>query len=494
MPKPTDNKSARRTLLLACALAAVAPTAARAQQVPTAATASRYQKDIADWLQSFVGPKPKLPRNVVTVAPEGDHYAFRLTPLKGTDLEEFYLAGIPTGNGRWALSPAGLPSPVKFAINLTKPDGAAERIAYDAAYQDQRSSTMLDTSFATPSTSTSSLDGLTLTTTKPTGPETTTVTHASSETSIAPTGGDRVTVSQTLEMAGYDMTAAMKDEKLPVRLTFGRILQRSSISDVSRGALHAMSQGAVKAYMDAMAPANAKRSPPVPPMEAAVKVIMQLLPTLLRGISVDEALEDVTATVGGNTVGVRHLSFSFGGLAADGNAKLQIGFGLDGMTLPPLPPEIPVALIPTRFGMRASVDGLATDRIAAVLNYVSETNQAPKVQVNRLLTAGGVTGSVSDVVLDVADAHLTGSVAFAIVSPTLVRGSGQVRATNLDGLQRQLTGDPELAQAGILLAFAKGLARIDGEAMVWDLLIENQRIMVNGQDVIAMLAAQRRKI
>jgi hypothetical protein len=89
--------------------------------------------------------------------------------------------------------------------------------------------------------------------------------------------------------------------------------------------------------------------------------------------------------------------------------------------------------------------------------------------------------------LDSGPATLTGSGALAITDPATYSGQAQLRATGFDALMQKVSATPELQQAGPVLIFLKGIGKQDGDALVWNVVYQDQKLLVNGTDLSSMI-------
>ena len=83
-------------------------------------------------------------------------------------------------------------------------------------------------------------------------------------------------------------------------------------------------------------------------------------------------------------------------------------------------------------------------------------------------------------------ASLTGTGTTTIAGPNQVTATAHLVATNFDALMERLQAHPELAQAIPVLALAKGIGKTINNTLVWDVTVQNNRVLVNGVDLQKM--------
>ncbi|MGI4800443.1 MAG: hypothetical protein ACRYG8_41730, partial [Janthinobacterium lividum] len=150
----------RRAALVAVILAPTLPLVARAQVSPDRATV--LQQQIQDWLQDTFGTTKKP----VRVTAGADHFDLAV-PL-GDAPDAPVLTGKMTdaGSGRWAIDDISVPSPSVFHYRLppAKTPGAPQgEITSTLTVGSQQQHILFDPTFATPSTSTSTIKDMSIT-------------------------------------------------------------------------------------------------------------------------------------------------------------------------------------------------------------------------------------------------------------------------------------------------------------------------------------------
>jgi hypothetical protein len=65
---------------------------------------------------------------------------------------------------------------------------------------------------------------------------------------------------------------------------------------------------------------------------------------------------------------------------------------------------------------------------------------------------------------------------------------GRLSATGMEALMGEAGKDPALQLAMPFLVMIRGLARAEGDRLVWDMAITKDQALVNGVDVMSMAA------
>ena len=103
-----------------------------------------------------------------------------------------------------------------------------------------------------------------------------------------------------------------------------------------------------------------------------------------------------------------------------------------------------------------------------------------------VLDAHPATVAIDSLLIDTGPARITGHGTLTVRGPGDAQGSATLRATGIDAAMKELSADPEGQKALGMLIFLKGLAKPEGDALVWHLVFDGQKLLVNGNDVSAM--------
>jgi hypothetical protein len=103
-----------------------------------------------------------------------------------------------------------------------------------------------------------------------------------------------------------------------------------------------------------------------------------------------------------------------------------------------------------------------------------------------VLNAHPATLAIDRLAIDTGPARITGHGRLTSSGPGQAQGTATVRATGLDAAIKELAADPQAHQVLAGLLFLKGLGKVEGDATVWDLVFDGQKLLVNGTDISAL--------
>jgi hypothetical protein len=108
-----------------------------------------------------------------------------------------------------------------------------------------------------------------------------------------------------------------------------------------------------------------------------------------------------------------------------------------------------------------------------------------------LFSHGGINVGFDSLGLDIAGTQFAGNGKFNMTGPQTVTGQAEITANGLDALITKAQADPMLAQGVPVIIFLKGIAHTTGEKAVWQITAANNKVLVNGVDLSAMMGAMK---
>ena len=473
--------------LFALALLPLVPGVARAQTTPDGAAALEQQ--IHDWMSSTLGPDVKITQRPIQVTANGDHYDLAVPLGDEPGAPRWTATARERSGGRWAIDDVRVTSPAEFHVKLpvpSTPGGSPEMtdITYKLSIAQQAGQLLVDPSFATTTTSTSSVKGLVVQSSGGMAPMSSQIDSGSGSLIIQPAMGGRIDVALDSNLDGYTIDTTVSNAG-PLKLGFGKTHVAANASSISRDRAVQVLQAAIK-IGKAMTPTPGDTGADATPPAESAEVILEALADLATGASLDETLQNITVDVGGMAGSLHAMQIGFAAKGAGGLLQAQVDLGAEGLVLPELGLGAMVQLIPTKFSIRPTVSGVPVEAAMALAKASSQGDDPTPDDIMALFARGPISAGVETLTLDVGGAEFTGLGKLQIASPQSISGTAQITATNLDLLQQKLAAEPSLAQAAPVLIFLKGIGRTVGNQMVWDITYNGGRVLVNNQDLSAL--------
>ncbi len=477
--------------LFALALIPLVPGAARAQTTPDGAKALEQQ--IHDWITGTLGPNVKIAQRPIQVTANGDHYDLSI-PVGDTPTSPRWTATArERSGGRYAIDDIHFPSPAEFHIKLPDtvtqggPPGMSGDITYKVTVGSQAAQMLVDPSFATTTTATSSAKNVDV---QSSGGMAPTASHIDSGTSsfiIQPASANgRLDVAIESNLDGYTINSEMPNAAGALKLGFGKTHLAANATSISRERAVQVLQTAIQ-FGKAMAPNQGTDPKPDAPDPAQMAATMlEAVADLASGASFDETVQDMSVDMGGMAGTLHALQIGFGVKGVGGLLQARLDLGAERLTLPELGLGSMVQLIPSKISLRPTLSGVPADALMALAKNSSEGDEPTPDLIMALFAKGPIIAGLESMSVAVGGAEFSGLGKLSIASPQDISGTAQVTATNLDLLQQRIAAEPSLAQAGPVIIFLKGIGRSVGSQMVWDISYKGGKVLVNNQDLSAL--------
>lgn len=498
----------RYALLPTFALAAVLGGNAFAQTPPTPAQAHALEAQITAWLKQVTADSIPLTARPVELTPEGDHFRVRV-PFgqmgKVTPANAAFTATARAIDGtRWALDDQQFPPELTILTTESVPDlpdakdptpdgKHNETATYTLKLGQQDAHGVFDPTYSTPTTSGGTIASFDITKTGGMGPSTTHIDRFTSQSSTQPVDPGHLNLLVDGTASGYSLKSDMADGS-SVSLNANQLHVMSSISGLAHDQIVPVIQTLAQLGKIAKTTAGGESADgPSPAEKAVLRTLLTKAHALLTGSKVDESIEGVKFDFSGTAGSLDKLQISFGADAPQDMLSADMGFSMDGLKVDGLPPNF-AAYIPTHIGIHPTVSNISIKALtklgmdATAPHPANSKSTPPSPDFMALFGPGGINVGFDRMAVEVVGTTVTGTGKFTATAPTNVTGQAEFTAKGLDGLITKLQADPMLAQGVPVVIFLKGIARTTADQAVWQVTVNNAKVLVNGVDLSAMAA------
>jgi hypothetical protein len=480
--------------LTALCLLLLLPCGALADDIGPA-QAQALQQQLTDWLAGLLGPGTTLPDLPLQITGEGDHY--RATwPIPGLDSPPGGAAVTASvqslGGGRWAIEAIKLPEAVSFTLTIpdTGDNGTSGPLKATITIGRQDSHAVIDPAIAGPSTLHLDLGDLAIATDSARQHQEQRIGRYDFETGLSPARDGRLDAAAEATVEGWETAARMADGAA-IAIGAQKMHALGRVDGVNRDKA-AWLVSAMNGFLRALPPdvveKHGKGDLPAP-ARAQLRALIGALPDLLSAVRLEETVDGLQIEVAGmGGLALQHAVLGFGGEAPDGNLHAWFEIALDGLRTPSLPPKM-TAYLPHHIALRPSIAGVRTADLAKLALDATEADAGDDTlgpDIAAIFAHGGVDFGVETLSFDLGPAKVEGVGKLVVLSPDSWHGEARLFATGLDELTAQVRKDPELKQALPVLIMLRGLAKPDGDRLVWDIASEGMTVTVNGIDLSAL--------
>jgi hypothetical protein len=477
--------------LTALCLLLLLPCGARADDFGPA-QAQALQQQLKDWLAGLLGPTIKLQELPWRITGEHDHY--QLTwPIPSGDKPSGDAAATaslrPLDGGRWSIDDVKAPPEASFTISLPEngnmATGGPMKVAFSIGSQDTHA--VIDPGLATASTLHLDLGNFALTTDSATEHQEQHVDRYLVETSLKPAQDGRLDLAMDATMRGWK-TGSQVAGGAVVAIAAQTMHALGRVDGVSRERTASLFSAA-GALLRALPGDVMEKGSNTELSDAArgeLHHMIEALRDMLTAVKLEETIDGVQVEVAGmGGVAIKHLLVGFGGEAPEGKLHAWFDLGLDELDTPSLPPKL-AAYLPRHLEVKPSLSGVQTSDLAQLaLDATDEGAAHDRVatDIAAMLSHGGAELGVETLSFDLGPAKVEGAGHIVMLSPVMWRGEAHLSATGLDDLATQARSNPDLQQALPVLIMLRGLAKPDGDRLVWDIVSNGPSVTVNGIDV-----------
>ena len=469
------------------------PLGARADDIGPAQAAA-LQQQLKDWLASLLGPTIILPDLALRITGEGDHYLLTV-PIPGLDSPANGVAVTasvkPLDGGRWSIDALNLPDAANFTVTMPdavdKTAGGPTKVEMTVGKQDSHA--VIDPALTTPSTMQIDLHDLAVTTDNPTQHQEQKIDRYAVATTLQPAADGRLALNMDATMEGWKSAARVNGE---AAVAFGaqKLHATGKIDGVSRERVTGLLT-AISALIGALPPdLMDKDTTDLPPAaREQLRTVIESLSDVLNSVRLEETVDGLQVEVAGmGGLAMQKLLVGFGAEAPAGRLHIWFDIGVDGLDTPTLPPSM-TAYLPKHLALRPSLSGVQTADLRQLALDAAKPDADDKLldpDIAAICAHGGVDLGLETFAFDLGPAKIEGVGHLVVLSPKTWRGEARLSATGLDELTAQARSNPELQQALPVLLMMRGMAKPDGQKLVWNIASEGGSVTVNGVDLSAL--------
>jgi hypothetical protein len=203
---------------------------------------------------------------------------------------------------------------------------------------------------------------------------------------------------------------------------------------------------------------------------------------LLTRFDVDETIQGVQfEAAGSNRFELGSVRLGLAGDSRDGRVNAHLDISLADPSAGMVPPEY-AALMPHRVTIRPAVSGLRSEALTQWLrDATAEGADATALQTRAMALLGDPQAHVGVESLRIEAGPLTvqGSARVVALPGNTAEYSVHLTATGLDAMMAALQQSPNAMQIIPMIFLAKGMAKPQGDSLVWDIAYANGAVTVN---------------
>lgn len=462
----------RLALGLALSCGGIAPLAA----APDPSLAQQLRA----WLSGLTGVAvPELP---LRITPEGDHYRAVL-PIAGADKAGSISATLrPLDGGRWAVEDFALPPISHFTMRVPAPDDPTRTVPAAAtlglAGQDGRM--LIDPSLASPSSFEARLRGVTLDVAGGGQKQHQEMDRYETSGTATPTPGGRLDLVQDATIEGWRIAAEPAS---------GEVFALQARALRAKGRLDGLNPERLAPLVRAILALTAAQEGDEAATRAALHRLVEALRDSVRSGRMEESFDHLQIAMAGQEATIGTLRLAFAADAPEGRLAGSIGLEMAGLEIPSLPPPF-AAWVPRRVALHPVLSGVGVAELTGLALAATATppdDQARDAALAALFNGPGITIGIDPLTIELPAARLDATGSVVVRGPDRYAGRAKVILTGFDALMAQAQDDPNLRDIAPVLILARGLAKPEGDHLVWDVVADESGGTVNGVDISSLV-------
>ncbi len=442
----------------------------------TAAPDPALEQQLRAWLSGLTGVA--IPELTLRITPEGDHYRAAL-PIAGAGGAGTISATLrPLDGGRWAVEDLALPPTSRFSMRVPAPDDPTMTVPAEAtlslAGQDGRM--LIDPSLGSPSSFEARLRGVVLDVAGGVQHQHQQMDRYETHGTATPAAGGRLDFEQDATIEGWRISADRASAE-------AFALQARALR--ANGRLDGLNPDRLAPLAHAIAALTVARQRDDAATRDALHQLVEALRDSVRSGRIEEAFDHLQIAMAGREATIGTLRLAFAADAPESRLASSINLELAGLEIPSLPPAF-APWVPRRIVLHPVLSGVGVaelTRVALAATATPPDDEARDAALAGLFDGPGVTIGVDPLTIELPAARLDASGSVVVHGPGRYAGRAKVVLTGFDALMAQAQGDPNLRAAAPVLIVARGLAKTEGDHLVWDVVASEKGATVNGVDI-----------
>jgi hypothetical protein len=220
-----------------------------------------------------------------------------------------------------------------------------------------------------------------------------------------------------------------------------------------------------------------------PSARAGLREMLDATDGLLTRIEADETLDGTKLSFSsGNSATLARAQLHVSGSSADQLLNVGMDVGLDELSLPTLSADS-AAFLPRHVAAKSILAGIPANSLRALLRAALAPDADHAVlqsQATALLKAPGARAEIESVAFDAGPLQVRSSTRFVPRDNGEIGANIHISATGVDALVARVQATPSMQGVLPMVFLAKGMGRVQGDSIVWDIALGGGPLTVNG--------------
>lgn len=215
---------------------------------------------------------------------------------------------------------------------------------------------------------------------------------------------------------------------------------------------------------------------------AQLAAMVSALKDVLNRLNIEETVEGVHFQGPNDTEGdIGRFRIAMSGESRDDKLNANIDLALHDLKVSNIPPQF-AAYLPSVLQIRPALAGIHTSAVIRFLQHAADGASPDSLQAEALalLVQPGARIGIESLSYSAGPLHLEGSGRMLPPSGGIPGVEAHIKARGIDATLAMAQRDPNLQQAMPVIFLIKGMAKAQGDALVWDVAFNDGELTVNG--------------
>jgi hypothetical protein len=473
-----SSRTLRPALLAAPLLAAplFAAVPAYSQTAGSAASLMEALSLVSGGLLLAPGAAPQL-------TPDGDRFRVHIPIPKLTAPPNAAIdaTAAPLGSGAWDITGLTFP-PTGTIVTQRTADKPPATLRFTIGQQ--TSHARIDPTLTVPSPYAMAFSDIAVHIDSPETPGNLTVGQMTLDGTLTGDGGGRMTTRSHGKADNWHFSMADK-AGTPIALSLRSLNVVYDVDGLDRAKAESLREKtrAITATQQAD-PAPAGHPPALTPvLREQLRAMIDASSGLLSSMKIEETFQGLHFDAAGNNNGdIGEIRFAMASQAADDKVAAHLDIGVNDVVLTAVPAQF-VQYVPHRIAIRTAFSGISAERLRELLREATIEGADPadlQAKAIGLLNEPGAHAGIETLHVESGPLLLQGTARVRALPDGTAGYEMHLTAHGLDAMLALVQADPKAAQIIPMLYMAKGMAKPDGDGVVWDIAFADGVLTVNG--------------
>jgi hypothetical protein len=348
----------------------------------------------------------------------------------------------------------------------------------------QTSHARIDPTLAVPSPYAMAFSDIAVHIDSPETPGNLTIAQMTLDGTLTGDGGGHMTTRSHGKADNWRFSMADKDGT-PVKMSLRSLNVVYDVDGLDRAKAESLREKtrAITATQQANSAAAGQLPVVTPAFREQLRTLIDASSGLLSSMKVEETFQGLHFDAAGDNNGdIGEIRFAMASEAANDKVAAHVDIGVNDVALTAVPAQF-VQYVPRRVSIRTAFSGIPAEKLRELLREATMDGADPddlQAKAIGLLNAPGAHAGIETLHVESGPLLLEGTARVRALPDGTAGYEMHLTAHGLDAMLALVQADPKAAQITPMLYMAKGMAKPEGDGVVWNIAFADGVLKVNG--------------